>query len=61
MVKNTILYLIVDLVTVINYTVIVRNLKMRIKTTKAVYVSWELAKPGKYHYNPQRTLEDFEK
>jgi len=34
---------------------------MRIKTKPIVYVSLELAKPGKYHYNPQRTLEDFEK
>jgi len=34
----------------------------RIKTKPIIYVSWELAKPGKkYHYNPQRTLEDFEK
>ena len=32
---------------------------MRIKTKPAKYVSWELAKPGKYHYNPQRTIEDF--
>jgi len=34
----------------------------RIKTKPIIYVSWELAKPGKkYRYNPQRTLEDFEK
>ena len=33
--------------------------KMRIKTKPVKYVSWELAKPGKYHYNPQRTIEDF--
>jgi len=32
---------------------------MRIKTKPAKYVSWELAKPGKYHYNPQRKIEDF--
>ena len=32
---------------------------MRIKTKPVKYVSWELAKPGKYHYNPQRTIEDF--
>ena len=39
MVKNTILYLIVDLVSVIHYIVIVRNLKMRIKSKKVVDVS----------------------
>jgi len=59
MVKNIILYLIVDLVTVIHYIVTVRSLKMKIKTKPIKYVSWELAKPGKYHYNPQRTIEDF--
>ena len=32
---------------------------MKIKTKPVKYVSWELAKPGKYHYNPQRTIEDF--
>jgi len=34
----------------------------RIKTTKAVYVCFYKVGPGKkWHYNPQRTLEDFEK
>jgi len=33
---------------------------MRIKTKPVKYVSWELAKPGKkWHYNPQRRIEDF--
>ena len=35
---------------------------MRIKTKPIVYVSWELAKPGKkWKFKTQMTLEDFEK
>jgi len=35
---------------------------MMIKTVKPVFVCWLQVRPGKkWHYNPQRTLEDFEK
>jgi len=34
----------------------------RIKTVKPIYVCFYKVRPGKkWHYNPQRTLEDFEK
>ncbi len=34
-------------------------LKMKIKTKPPIYIPWEFAKPGKYHYNPQKTIDDY--
>jgi len=32
---------------------------MKIKTKPPIYIPWEFAKPGKYHYNPQKTMDDY--
>jgi len=32
---------------------------LKIKTKPPIYTPYELAKPGKYHYNPQKTIDDY--